>query len=70
MKKKTISDILPFKMHGNIYFVGSTEVSVHVIKTECGLVMIDTGYPDMYEQGKNGTGPEGYMRHFPFSWAH
>ncbi len=44
------SDIAPFKMHGNIYFVGSSRVSVHIIKTEVGLVMIDTGYPDMYEQ--------------------
>jgi len=37
-------------MYGNLYFVGSTKVSVHIIKTECGLVMIDTGYPEMYEQ--------------------
>ena len=37
-------------MHHNIYFVGSSKVSVHIIKTEAGLVMIDTGYPDMYEQ--------------------
>lgn len=44
------SDIMPFRMHGNLYFVGSGRVSVHVIKTEVGLVMIDTGYPDMYEQ--------------------
>lgn len=44
------SDIQPFRMYGNLYFVGSTRVSVHIIKTACGLVMIDTGYPDMYEQ--------------------
>ena len=44
------SDIKAFKMHKNIYFVGSTAVSVHIIDTEAGLVMIDTGYPDMYEQ--------------------
>lgn len=44
------SDIKPFRMHNNIYFVGSTKVSVHIIDTEDGLVMIDTGYPDMYEQ--------------------
>lgn len=46
------SDIKPFCLYGNIYFVGSTKVSVHIIKTEEGLVMIDTGYPDMYEQIK------------------
>lgn len=44
------SDIKPFRMYNNIYFVGSTKVSVHIIDTEDGLVMIDTGYPDMYEQ--------------------
>ncbi|MBQ7036379.1 MAG: MBL fold metallo-hydrolase [Clostridia bacterium] len=50
MFKKVKSSILPFRMFGNIYFVGSRQVSVHIIKTECGLVMIDTGYPDMYDQ--------------------
>ena len=44
------SDITPFKMHNQIYFAGSTKVSVHIIKTDEGLIMIDTGYPDMYEQ--------------------
>lgn len=44
------SDIQPFKMYGNLYFVGSRKVSVHIIKTEDGLIMIDTGYPEMYEQ--------------------
>ena len=44
------SDIRPFRMYGNLYFVGSSAVSVHVIKTTAGLVMIDAGYPDMYEQ--------------------
>jgi len=44
------SDIPPFQMHENIYFVGARKVSVHIIKTEVGLVMIDTGYPDMGEQ--------------------
>lgn len=44
------SDITPFKIYENLYFVGSSRVSVHIIKTKVGLVMIDTGYPDMYEQ--------------------
>ena len=50
MKNTVKSDIKPFKMYGNLYFVGSKKVSVHIIKTDCGLVMIDSGYPDMYEQ--------------------
>ncbi len=48
--KAFMSDIQPFRMCGNLYFVGSTKVSVHIIETSEGLVMIDTGYPDMYEQ--------------------
>jgi len=44
------SNIKAFNLYGNLYFVGSKKVSVHIIKTECGLVMIDTGFPDMYEQ--------------------
>ena len=50
MKKQPISDIHPFALSEKIYFVGSTRVSVHFLKTTKGLVMIDTGYPDMGEQ--------------------
>jgi len=45
-----LSDIQPFRMHENLYFVGSTKVSVHLLDTEEGLILIDTGYPEMYEQ--------------------
>lgn len=38
----------PFCMHSNLYFIGSEEVSVHLIDTEKGLVLIDSGYPHMY----------------------
>lgn len=44
------SDIAPFRMFGNLYFVGSTKVSVHAIDTEAGIVLIDTGYPEMHGQ--------------------
>ena len=44
------SDIPAFHLHDNIDFVGSTRVSVHILRTEQGLVMIDTGYPDMLDQ--------------------
>lgn len=36
-------------MHANLYFIGCEKVSVHLIDTEKGLVMIDSGYPDMRE---------------------
>lgn len=45
-----ISDIRPFCMLGNVYFVGSRAVSVHIIDTGAGLIMIDSGYPVMWEQ--------------------
>lgn len=38
-----------FKMHENLYFIGSEAVSVHLLDTEDGLVLIDSGYPSMYE---------------------
>ena len=50
MEKGYISDIQPFRLYKNLYFVGSRQVSVHLIDTREGLVIIDTGYPSMYEQ--------------------
>lgn len=35
----------PFKIKGNLYFVGCYAASSHLIKTEEGLILIDTGYP-------------------------
>lgn len=45
-----ISDIAPFRMLGNVYFVGSRAVSVHIIDTGAGLIMIDSGFPHTQEQ--------------------
>lgn len=50
MNSVCCSDIPAFQMLENLYFVGSSRVSVHIIRTSEGLVMLDTGYPDMYEQ--------------------
>lgn len=44
--EKTI-ELEAFKMHEGLYFIGHEEVSVHLIVTEEGLVMLDTGYPFM-----------------------
>jgi len=38
-----------FCLYPGVYFVGNERVSVHLIETEAGLVMIDTGYPDMLD---------------------
>ena len=40
-----ISDIKPFKMIDNLYFVGSYRASCHMLATSKGLILIDTGYP-------------------------
>ena len=37
--------VKPFRMIGNLYFVGTFEGSSHMIDTGDGLVLIDTGYP-------------------------
>ncbi|MBQ2719022.1 MAG: MBL fold metallo-hydrolase [Clostridia bacterium] len=38
-----------FRLHENLYFIGTEAVSVHLLDTEAGLVLIDTGYPVMRE---------------------
>lgn len=50
MENSVKSNIKAFNLYGNLYFVGSKKVSVHIVKTDVGLLMIDTGFPDMYEQ--------------------
>ncbi len=39
-----LSDIPPFRIAGNLYFVGSYAASSHLIDTGDGLILIDTGY--------------------------
>lgn len=34
----------PFRIWGNLYFVGTEPVSTHIIKTEEGLIMLDSGF--------------------------
>ncbi len=36
----------PFKIIGNLYFVGTYQASSHLIDTGKGLILIDTGYSD------------------------
>ena len=42
--------IEPFRLWNNVYFVGSQAVSVHMIDTGDGLLLIDTGFPFMREE--------------------
>ena len=36
--------IPPFRLCGNVYFVGTWQASSHLINTGAGLILIDTGY--------------------------
>lgn len=40
-------EIKPFKIIGNTYFVGTYPSSVHLISTEEGLILIDTGHANL-----------------------
>lgn len=40
------SDIKPFRLAGNIYFVGTYKASSHLIDTGDGLILLDTGYEE------------------------
>lgn len=37
--------IKPFKIYGNLYFVGTHPASSHLIDTGEGLILLDSGYP-------------------------
>lgn len=41
-----LSDMTPFKMIGNLYFVGTKAASSHLIDTGEGLILIDSGYKE------------------------
>ena len=56
----------PFRIFGNLYFVGTVPASTHIIDTGAGLIMIDPGYPqslylvidNMYRLGLDPHDPE------------
>lgn len=41
-----LGDMKPFRMAGNLYFVGTYKASSHLIDTGDGLILIDTGYEE------------------------
>lgn len=45
MNKPWESYMEPFKIMGNLYFVGCYSASSHLIDTNDGLILIDSGYP-------------------------
>ena len=41
-----LSDMTPFRIIGNLYFVGTLKTSSHLIATSEGLILIDSGYAE------------------------
>ncbi len=69
-----ISDIAPFKLAGNLYFVGTYKASSHLLVTSEGLVLMDTGYDYNAESIKEGIEALGFdlkdVKHILHSHGH
>ena len=50
----------PFRIFGNLYFVGTKEVSSHLIDTGDGLILLDTSYPQTVDIMMNNIGKLGF----------
>ena len=50
----------PFRIAGNIYYVGNTAVSSHLIDTGEGLILIDTTFPHTYPLLVNSVWEAGF----------
>ena len=55
-----ISDMKPFRLAGNIYYIGCRRESSHLIDTGDGLILIDTGSDDKVEALVESIGMLGY----------
>ena len=67
----------PFRIIGNVYFVGTFQSSCHIIDTGYGLILIDTGYSNVFylvirSIYKLGFKPEDikYIIHTHWHWDH
>ena len=55
-----MTKVPPFRMIGNLYFVGTVEASSHLIDTGDGLILIDTGYEETADVIVESMGILGY----------
>lgn len=55
-----ISDIAPFRMIGNLYFIGTKKYSSHLLATSEGLMLIDTGCDYNIENIREGIAALGF----------
>lgn len=69
-----ISDIAPFKLAENLYFIGTRAASSHLLVTSEGLVLLDTGYEHNIENIKEGMEILGFdlmdVKHILHSHGH
>ncbi|MBE7052458.1 MAG: MBL fold metallo-hydrolase [Ruminococcaceae bacterium] len=74
MRKNWDSTFPPFKVYGNLYSLGNYKASTHLLKTDDGIVLFDTGYQEslylviqnMWELGFNPKD----IRHIFHTHAH
>ena len=52
--------VQPFRIVGNIYYVGGANISSYLITTPQGHILIDTGMKEMHEVIKNSVGKLGF----------
>ena len=55
-----MTKVAPFRMIGNLYFVGTVEASSHLIDTGEGLILIDTGYEENADTVIESVGKLGF----------
>lgn len=55
-----IGDMKPFRMVGNVYFVGTYAASCHMIDTGDGLILIDVGYEETADVVEESLATLGY----------
>ena len=55
-----LGDMTPFRIAGNLYFVGTYAASCHMIDTGEGLILIDVGYSETADAVEESLGILGY----------
>lgn len=48
MESPWLGKMRPFRIVGNVYFIGTFQASTHLIDTGDGLIVIDPGYNDSF----------------------
>ena len=59
--QQTVQPFTPFKVIGNIYYVGDTNECVYLITTPAGHILLDTGYAETVPIVKEGVEKLGFQ---------